>query len=106
MDINVEGATYQLQRSQVHGSIWGLYPKGIKPRKHTVEEITEATVPILPESRDTPVALIGIFVDDFLFSGPAQFLRALHQALSERVKIGAPDILGKRAPVYRSWACS
>ena len=82
--MTVDGVSYCLQRSQVHGSIWGLYPTGATPKRHTVEEITQATVPILPELRDTPIALVGIFVDD-LYPGPASYLQFLHQVLQEHV---------------------
>ena len=57
-------------KSQAHSGVWGIYPAESVPRRHTVEEITEATVPILPELRDPPMAQIGIFVDGFLFAGP------------------------------------
>ena len=94
LEFEVDGVKYGLKKTQVHGSIWGIYRVDTKVKRHTVEEISEAIVPILPELRGAPIATMGIYVDDFLYAGPRKFLMAFHAALSLEVKIGKPDILG------------
>ena len=82
LKFKVDGTDYALKRTQVHGSIWGIYRADSKPKRHTVEEISEATVPILPETRGAPIAKMGIYVDDFLYAGPRKFQMAFHFPLN------------------------
>ena len=57
--------------------------------------LAEATVPLLPTERGRPIASIGVYVDDFLFSGPRDVLTAFHAALKGHFDIGVPDVLGE-----------
>ena len=87
LQIKSKGKRYGLHRSEVHHRVWNMYEVGGQVKTRDPIALAGATVPLLPAGRGKPVASIGVYVDDFLFSGSRDPLHALNLALKGHVGI-------------------
>ena len=96
LQVSHGGKTYRLFRSEVHHSIWHIYEGTTKHKRRDPLTLAESPVPLLPtDHSQAPVASIGVYVDDFIWTGPRDMFISFHKAIKGKFKVGDPDILGE-----------